>query len=260
MTDEPALDLTVVLETAGKSVRMSGSRKWRRAITLRDLQRQTIVGLEVDGVPRGERPAGEIDALRGLFDELDPIPPETPPAKTLDAEAAGNDDEHVATPENGEAADDQPPLGSAASAAASAKAHGSAAVGMSTTPRPILSVQPVPTAQRVWFWFGLIGLIVVIAAILGLGMLKPVPAPIKPPFGITDYPVPVREQVGSPGLNLRSGPGAAYSKTEQALQHDDPVTAYGETTSADGGKWQYVEAKDGVRGYVNRRLLVPAAP
>jgi hypothetical protein len=70
--NEDADDLAIVFRSAGKPVRMSTPAKWRRAITLGDLTRSTPVEMETGGRSQGVRPAGEVPALRRLFDEISP--------------------------------------------------------------------------------------------------------------------------------------------------------------------------------------------
>ncbi len=70
--NEDADDLAIVFRSAGKPIRMSSAAKWRRAITLGDLTRETPVEVEASGRSLGVRPAGEVPALQRLFDEIAP--------------------------------------------------------------------------------------------------------------------------------------------------------------------------------------------
>ena len=70
--NEDADDLAIIFRSAGKPVRMSSAAKWRRAITLGDLTRETPVEVETGGRSLGVRPAGEVAALARLFDEISP--------------------------------------------------------------------------------------------------------------------------------------------------------------------------------------------
>jgi uncharacterized membrane protein len=72
--NEDADDLAIMFRSAGKPVRMSSATKWRRAITLGDLTRDTPVEVVVGGHAQGVRPAGEVAALKALFDEISPLP------------------------------------------------------------------------------------------------------------------------------------------------------------------------------------------
>jgi uncharacterized membrane protein len=72
--NEDADDLAIMFRSAGKPVRMSSATKWRRAITLGDLTRDTPVEVVVGGRALGVRPAGEVAALKPLFDEISPLP------------------------------------------------------------------------------------------------------------------------------------------------------------------------------------------
>jgi hypothetical protein len=250
-TEAPAHDLAIVLDTAGKPLRLGGAAKWRRAITLRDLQRSTLVGVEIDGVAQGYSRAENVDALRPLFDEFDPLPPETsqilPPVSVaqkpaaLPARSYHDDNSRVGVP--------------VSSSPASAAAIPANVIGQR-------SVRPAHKglSSTAWFWIGLVSLVVLFAVIRVVGLVQSRAAPIEPPYPITAYASPVREQVATPGVNLRTGPGVEYPKVATALAQSDPLTGYGETTSTDGGRWQYVQTKDGFRGYVNARTLTPASP
>jgi hypothetical protein len=65
-------DLVIVFRADGKLVRLSSPAKWRRAISRRDIERDTPVEVEVDGRPLEHLRAGEVSALTKLFDELVP--------------------------------------------------------------------------------------------------------------------------------------------------------------------------------------------
>ena len=71
---EDAGDLAIIFRSAGKPVRMSTAGKWRRAITLGDLTRDTPVAVEAGGRALGVRPAGELPELARMFDEIAPRP------------------------------------------------------------------------------------------------------------------------------------------------------------------------------------------
>jgi len=70
--NEDADDLAITFRSAGKPVRMSSVTKWRRAITLGDLTRETLVEVEAGGRSQGVSPAGAVPALKRLFDEISP--------------------------------------------------------------------------------------------------------------------------------------------------------------------------------------------
>jgi MFS family permease len=75
---EDADDLAIVFRSAGKLVRMSSATKWRRAIALGDLTRATPVEVEIGRQAQGVRLAGELAALKPIFNEYSPEPAPAP--------------------------------------------------------------------------------------------------------------------------------------------------------------------------------------
>jgi hypothetical protein len=253
--DAEVEDVSIILRTSGKSVRLGSADKWRRAISLRDLKRETVVGLDVGGVAMGDHAAGAIQALRPIFDELDPPPVAIalaqPPAEVRADESPANDLAAIEEPERLE----PPPPSSQPSLSTLVEA-------VKGTPPPQSIAAPArarakPGAAAGWLWLALIGAAFLVLAIKA-GMAQSNGGAVHPPYPITLYPTPRHEQVEPVGLNLHTGPGVSYPKMGSGLDRATIVTAFGDTTAADGGRWEYVQTPAGPRGYVNGRLLAPS--
>lgn len=79
----------------------------------------------------------------------------------------------------------------------------------------------------------------------------------NPPYPIDPFPVPQQEQISSPRVNLRSGPGPKFQVVKQMV-HGDDLIGYGNAKSTESGTWQWVRLNDGTSGYINAKLVEPA--
>lgn len=127
-----------------------------------------------------------------------------------------------------------------------------------TAAAPAAPVQPTTTASRLWGRPAVVvgGGLTLVAALIVVGAVIVLNRPSSPPYPISTYDHPRQGHVLSGRLNVRSGPGASFKTVGEAgLADGDAVTALGETTSSDGGRWLYVHRQGGDPGYVNARLV-----
>jgi len=268
-------DIAVTFRTDGKSVRLTGLAKWRRAIMLRDLRRTTLVGLEIDGLNQGELVADQVDVLKPLFDEIDPAPvqsaPEDPPISPESGASPEPADSSATTPiqDQGEA---EPAARGAQSPGSSpawvvAAAAPSPPVPLAVKPvAPVRAVspaasKPAPEASKASAGAWALVIVAVICLVLAVRSCNSKPhtaAPAdQPPYPITAFASPIQETVLAQRINVHEGPGAEYPKLDP-LDGGTAITAYGSANAQDGGVWQYIQTPAGQHGYVNARLVGPA--
>ena len=158
--NDDAEDLAIIFRSAGKPVRMSSATKWRRAITLGDLTRDTPVEIEAGGRSQGVRPAGEVPALRRLFEEI------APTVEADEAAADGEDPQSMAgEPAAPEAA---PDLAGVAEAPVRQPPPPSPPPAPPTRPAP--PVKPPTASKPKGSPGGCLGVLAVVAIVLFVGI------------------------------------------------------------------------------------------
>lgn len=274
-TDGAGADVVIVLHADGMTRRLGDEAKWRKAITLRHLRRDSTVELEIDGRGTGLQRAADLAVLSPIFDELDPAPPADLPLAVPVIEAAPVAPPPASTRASGwssagsssVAPRAEPPGGvtrpgpqPASATTSGPKSAGGAWSGASGTVEIV-----TPPARRgvpAWVYIvALVGLFFVVMTISRISGLRrePVAHSDAPPYPITAFSSPRDEVVSAAGLNVRSGPGRQYSTVRnQPLTQGEHVSGIGEATSTENGRWQYVRLQDGAYGYVNARNLKPA--